>query len=474
MGKFLKSLSLVPRGLRHKLMVAFALMAIIPLLVCGYIALNYIFPVEKGLIGHISSVILLAVVIAILGLALARGIVDPIIKLAIEAKVIAEGDIGRKIVVSREDEIGSLESSLNLMTSKLRENMDEIQSYGERLRTINMDINKKVMALSALLQVGNVMATTPELDTVMPLIVDRLAQIADTEKAFLMLTDRKTQELVAKYAHNLGSEAMEKLRTRLGEGLVGKVASIDERLVVDSSTKLTKPIEKFTEEYKMKNLCLIPVSSRGKIVGLVGLGSNLTGYTYGKDDLELLNIFVRQVAVAIENEWLFKRTKELAIRDELTGLYNEKYMRESLSGEIKRAIKYQRPCSFVMVNIDDFKSYQQNNSELAGDNVLKKVADILKGSVEEIDKVARTKDDNFAIILPEKNRGEAKKVVEKMRKHIEEFKFPGAKTQPLGKLSISAGVSANPVDGITTEDLINKALTALIKAKKEGKNRVEA
>lgn len=473
MASFFKSFSLVPGGLRRKLMAAFALMAIIPLLVSVYLTTTYIFAYRAS-IWDVSLVIFVTIIVALLGFDLMRGIVSSVIKLAIDARVIAEGDLERRIEVKREDEIGSLESSLNLMTTRLKENMTEIQTYGDKIRSINIDINKKVMVLSGLLQIGNTMAVTPQLDVVMPLIVDRLAQIADTDKVFLMMVDRKTGELVAKYASNIDSKDMERLRTRLGEGLTGKVASKNERVIIDSSRAPTKAMEDFLKQYKMKNASLIPISSRGRVVGLVGVGNSIPEFSYQEDDLELLNIFARQIAIAIENDWLLKRTKELAIQDELTGLYNEGYMRERLSEEIKRAIMYQRPCAFVMFNIDDFKKYQKDNTELAGEGVLKKVAEILKDNVEEIDKVARTADDNFAIIFPEKNKGEAKEVAEKIRKKIDETHFPGEKTQPAGRLTISGGVSANPVDGITTEDLINRAIVSLIKAKKEGKNRIVA
>ncbi len=473
MASIFKSFSLVPGGLRRKLMASFALMAIIPLLVSVYFITAYIFTYRET-IWDVSLITFITVIVALLGFELMREIISSVITLAIDAKVIAEGDLERKIEVKREDEIGSLESSLNLMTNRLRENMSEIQSYGDKIRSINIDINKKVMVLSGLLQIGNTMSTTPQLDMVIPLIVNWLAQVINADKVFLMMVDRKTGELVAKFASNVDSKDMERLRTRLGDGFIGRVASKNERVIIDSSRRPTKATEDFTKQFNMKNASLIPISSRGKIVGLVGVGNNLPDFSYQEDDLEVLNIFARQIAIAIENDWLLKRTQELAIQDELTGLYNESYMRERLSEEIKRAIMYQRPCAFVMLNIDDFKKFQKDNTELAGEAVLKKVAEILKENVEEIDKVARTIDDNFAIVLPEKNKGEAKEIAKKIRKRIEKFHFPGERTQPSGRLTISGGVSANPIDGITSEDLINKAIVRLIKAKKEGKNRIVA
>ncbi len=209
-----------------------------------------------------------------------------------------------------------------------------------------------------------------------------------------------------------------------------------------------------------------------QLAGLLVMGNNLTDFVYQKDDLELINIFGRQIAIAIENDWLAKEAESLAVRDKLTGLYNEKYIKNCLKEEIKRAIMYQRPCSVVILNLDDFEIYKKNNGELAAESILKKIAKIISENITDIDRLAKSDEDIFTLVLPEKNKGEAVKTAEKIREQIAEFSFPGEKAQPAGKLTVSAGVSANPIDGLTAIDLLDVASTSAGKAKKEGKNRI--
>ncbi len=226
----------------------------------------------------------------------------------------------------------------------------------------------------------------------------------------------------------------------------------------------------FIDDYGVRNVCFLPVSLKNELVGLLVLGNNLTDFVYQKDDLELINIFEKQIAIAIENDWLAKQAENLAVRDKLTGLYNEKYIKNCLKEEIKRAIMYQRPCSVIILNIDDFGIYKKNNGELAAESILKKIAKIIDGNITDIDKAARSDEDIFTLVLPEKNKGEALKLSEKIEKQIEGFPFPGEKIQPGGKLTVSCGVSANPIDGLTVTDLLNAALTSIDRAKRKEEN----
>jgi signal transduction histidine kinase len=116
-------MSLAPKGLRYKLIMAFSLMSIIPLLACAYLTFSYTFPGYVEMI-NTAAVVVLSVIIAVLGLVLAKGLVDPVIDMAIEAKMIAGGDFNREISVSGHDEIGVLGESINSMTAKIRTNMD--------------------------------------------------------------------------------------------------------------------------------------------------------------------------------------------------------------------------------------------------------------------------------------------------------------------------------------------------------------
>ena len=145
-------------------------------------------------------------------------------------------------------------------------------------------------------------------------------------------------------------------------------------------------------------------------------------------------------------------------------------MRNRLNEEIKRAIAYRRPCSFIVVDIDNFKKYNHAFGSLQAESAIKRIASIIRESVTEIDRVGRIGDDEFAVILPEKNKREAQEVAENIRGKVE-FSY-SEYVDPIRKITVSAGVSENPLDGITSEELIDKARELLEIAKNGGRNRV--
>ncbi|KPK38250.1 MAG: hypothetical protein AMJ78_10300 [Omnitrophica WOR_2 bacterium SM23_29] len=475
MAGFLKKLSLVPAGLRYKLMVAFALMSIIPLSICVYLATNYIFWSASSILDvsilDTSIVITIAIAISMLGFKIARDIVSPIVDMAIKAKVIAKGDLSREIEVRGEDEIGELGTTLNILSRRIKENMDELKSYGERTKEINMEISKKVLVLSNLLQIGNLISQGSPLEDILNVIIDKLAQIDEGNTTFLMLIeDRDSLTMNANY--NLRKEGLKALKLRVGVGLLGNAISDVKTLVLDRRSRPTKDSSAFLETFELKNCVLTPVVAHGKIIGLLCLGNDIPDYEFREDNVELLKLFSKQVAIAIENDALTRRTRELAIRDELTGLYNERFIRNRLGEEIKRAVLYHRPCSFVIFNIDDFKIYHGINGELAVEEAIEKIGKAIESNVTEIDRVGRLSGDEFAVVLPEKNKKQANSSAEALRQRIEALGIIGGEGYPRQFLTVSGGVSENPIDGATAEDLIKRAKASLSEAKLRGKNTV--
>ncbi len=137
-------------------------------------------------------------------------------------------------------------------------------------------------------------------------------------------------------------------------------------------------------------------------------------------------------------------------------------------------MRYQRSCSLVVLNLDDFQRVQDLYGAMAGEGILHQVAEILKAQVTEVDRVGRMDRDEFAIILPEKSKREAIELAESIRRVVEGTQFISG-SQPLpGFLTICAGVSENPLDGSSEEGLFAKAVEALKAAKQQGKNKVLA
>lgn len=470
MKNFFKSFALVPRGLRYKLILIFCLMSIIPILALLYIISAYVFAITANL-GNLLLTIGLSLVIAFLGFILAGSIIDPIIKMSKSARDMIEGGIVSELTIRSEDEIGDLGASLNLLTGRLNKNMSELKSYESRIREINMEINKKVLALSTLFQVGNVMSSAADLNVILQFIVEKAYELITSEKVFLMLVEPRTNELVAKAVHNIKTEDISGMRVKVGDGFLGQAVKENKTFIADESHKAHGLSKNYLMKNEFKNIMVAPILMRLRPVGLIACTNSFDAFSYKEEDIELLNIFSKQASIAVENDILLKKTEQLAIKDELTGLYNTSYLRTRLEEEIQRAIVYQRPCSFILIEIDDFKNYHEKNGTIAVEAVIRKIAKMLEEKVEQVDRVARFEDEEFAVICPEKNKMEALNIAENIRKEVENFNFPHAETQPGKKITVSAGVSANPIDGITSDELIAKARLVLEQIKKEGKNK---
>jgi len=467
MLKFLKSMSLLPKGLKYKSMIAFCLTSLIPLLICVWLATTYIFPNASLFlnlsIGNISIILGISVIIALLGMHVTEQMIDPIVTMSEDAKNIADGNIDKVIKITAEDEVGDLGTSLNIMTQKIRDNIDELKSYGERTKLINMEINKKVLALSGLLQVGNLIAASEDLGKILNFISQKIYNVESDFISFIMLFDRGTGGLKVVSSDNLQGE--------FGDFSLKLTDLTPHVHVIDAGNQGSGPgLKKIIEQFELENVIIAPIIICGKLYGILAMGNRETGFTFKPDQKELLKVFAKQATIAVENDLLIKKSQELAILDELTGLYNQKYIYARLDEEIKRALMYQRPCGYLLIDIDGFKAIHEKLGEKRSEDLLKATAEILRSSVTEVDKVARLEVDMFAIVLPEKNKKQSANIAESVRKNIEDRLSRALKISE--KISVGVGVSENPIDGSSADELIQKAEAMLRSAKSLGKNRV--
>jgi diguanylate cyclase (GGDEF)-like protein len=180
----------------------------------------------------------------------------------------------------------------------------------------------------------------------------------------------------------------------------------------------------------------------------------------------------QQDVLAIEYALLYERTRQLAITDRLTGLYNFGYFLDRLKEEKMRAERYHRLLSLIILDIDHFKKYNDTNGHPAGNEVLKKIAEILKIEAREVDIVARYGGEELVIILPETSRKRAAELAERIRETVAATIFGKMESQPLKKVTLSAGVATYPVDASNEDSLIKKADASLYEAKSRGRNQV--
>ena len=194
---------------------------------------------------------------------------------------------------------------------------------------------------------------------------------------------------------------------------------------------------------------------------------------YSPENVKMLTSLAAHSIAAIENALIFETTRKQSLIDGLTEVYNHRFFQQTIRTELKRAQRHNEHVSLIMCDLDKFKEYNDNYSHLIGDDVLKKVACILIGSIRDIDYVARYGGDEFGIILPKTNYDGALIVAQRLKERIAKCIFP---EDGSGKaLSVSLGiVSASPDDKIDPKDFINRADQALLAAKKVDKKLVLA
>jgi diguanylate cyclase (GGDEF)-like protein len=169
---------------------------------------------------------------------------------------------------------------------------------------------------------------------------------------------------------------------------------------------------------------------------------------------------------------VFEKTLLSAITDGLTGLYNHRYFQDRLEEELERSQRYGQPVALLMIDLDDFKRYNDANGHIAGDVLLADVAKMLRRTVRKVDVVARYGGEEFAVILPATRKKGALIIANRLCQKAASTKFPNQEVMPRKAITISIGLAVYPDDAKDKAKLIDMADKALYHSKKAGKNQV--
>jgi diguanylate cyclase (GGDEF)-like protein len=191
----------------------------------------------------------------------------------------------------------------------------------------------------------------------------------------------------------------------------------------------------------------------------------------------VIDLVAPQIALAMERAAWQERANQfqlMSITDPLTGLHNRRYLEARLTEELSRSKRYNYPLSFMMIDIDDFKVYNDSNGHQAGDRALEITAQCLRAALRKVDVASRYGGEEFSILLPQTSLEEAGVIADRIRRKIMTAPFPHGKTQPLGNVTVSIGLSTFSPALDSAEALVRAADRALYHAKSHGKNRAYA
>jgi diguanylate cyclase (GGDEF)-like protein len=304
-------------------------------------------------------------------------------------------------------------------------------------------------------------------------IMTRIQQLIPSEAWSMLMVDEEKQELTFELALGEKAKDVQGFRVKIGEGIAGWVAQTGKPTIVNDVSKDPRFARRFDSEthFKTRSILCAPLISRGRTIGVVQV-INRRGGRFTQTDLEMLMTMVEPCAIAIENAILFQRTEQLTITDDLTKLFNSRYLNVYIGREIKRCKRHGIPLSIIFLDLDGFKSVNDQHGHLAGSRTLTEVGGILAEAVRESDILARYGGDEFVVVLPETPPGGALVIAERIRRAIASHPF--LRDEGLeARISASFGIASYPDHALTPEGLIQKADQAMYRVKEKDKNGIE-
>lgn len=331
---------------------------------------------------------------------------------------------------------------------------------------------KRLKGFYALEQVYKSLAPVLDREELYETILDKSSELVDAGRGSLMILDNKNNVLSVKAAKGLDRNIAKNIKVRLGEGISGAIAAKGLPVMVRDITSEI-PAWKSRDAYKTKSFISIPLKLENRVIGVINVSDKLTGEVFSEEDLHLLLSFANYASIALERGAYYSMSEELktlSMTDPLTGLFNRRYFRERLFEEVERVKRHNECFSTFIIDIDNFKSFNDMYGHMAGDEILKGVARAIRDAVRSMDVVARYGGEEFSVILPHTDKKDAYVIAERIRRGVEEFR-------PSSELftqwpTISLGVAEFPGDASNIDELIQKADKAMYIAKRTGKNRV--
>ena len=349
-----------------------------------------------------------------------------------------------------EKEVGGAQRKYNSLVSEL----EAIDRRGKKIET-------ELSRISRLYEITKKLSPVLTFEDLLDVLFDFLEENFSLKAAHLMVCpDKECVRCISKS----GEE----------EDAVAGEAGIDCKKVVAFSVEremnsffITR--EECAEGFEEMNIAtdsfmVFPISVGGKVAAVLAV-EGAQRAMYGR-----FRILLPQIALEFRKVQLYEKVQELSIMDGLTEVYLRRHFMERLDEEIDRAKRLNLTFSIGMVDVDHFKNCNDKYGHLVGDAVLNKIAGRLKKAVREVDMIARYGGEEFCLVLPETTKELAVSVAERIRSTVAEKPIK-AFDEELG-ITVSAGIATYPEDGRTIEILLEKADTALYKAKRRGRNKV--
>jgi diguanylate cyclase (GGDEF)-like protein len=356
------------------------------------------------------------------------------------------------------------------LSHTLEERGEKIKQLREKIKgeTQTNELLTETRYLYSLLEITHLINTHQDFHQLLEHIVDSAIILTKAERGFLMLF-RKDGDLEFKVTRNIDKKILEGEGSMVSRTVVNHVLATAQSLFLSDIYKnKTFKVSESIEALGLRMVMCVPLKTKQSLLGVIYVDSHSETESFTKISERIFEAFAAQASVAIENSDLY----DSSVRDSLTGLYNYGYLRTRLEEEITRSSRLKKDTiSFVMLDLDNFKSINDSYGHLFGNKILVTVAGIINNNVRKYDIAARYGGDEFAILMPETNADEARNLAQRLQQEIAKAKI--LRGPEIISITSSIGISAIPLDSIgDSENLIVEADHALFIAKRKGGNQI--
>ena len=319
------------------------------------------------------------------------------------------------------------------------------------------EVSQSKSELSILHDVAKAVTSSLKLDSILQAIMDKVAAYFRPDNWSLLMTDDEHRELYFAIAVGDAGHSLKSVRLKIGEGIAGWVAQHGEPLVVPDVTKddrFTSRVDEMTR-WKTRSILCVPLASKGKILGVIQL-INVDMSTFGSEQFMLLQALADYAAIAIDNARAVEKIQELTITDDCTGLYNARHIYNTIDSEVYRSLRFGYEFSVLFLDLDHFKSVNDNYGHLVGSRLLFEIGATIKSRLRLIDYAFRYGGDEFVALLPQTSKPFALVVARRLVEILRTTQFHLGEGLDLN-VRASIGVASFPDDARNAHELIRRA-----------------
>lgn len=345
------------------------------------------------------------------------------------------------------------------------------------LAVVNARLHERLKSdasqMASLVQLANAIGSTTELPVIMRLALETVRHLFEATSGLIYKFEESDGTLRCVESFGYPGEIVEKISTAPYPKADACWTIAEGRLIGVDDLAATAVACGTLERIGKGSAICVGMQFEGKTLGVLHIRSERTN-AFGEQDQQLALAIADQIGLALHRSLLFEEINRLAAIDPLTGVFNVRRLEAVLAEEVSRARRYDRPVSFLMVDVDNLKAYNDTLGHPQGDVALSQIASILDSATRDVDKVFRYGGDEFCVVLPETGGAEAAVVAEKIRRAVADFHFAGEEKIPDRAVTISVGLASFPSEADSESELIGKADIALYTAKQRGRNTVAA